>query len=173
MELQGKVIFISEPRSGVSKSTGNPWMMQDYVIETHEQYPKRMMFNVFGEDKIKLFNIQMGEEINVFFDINAREYNGKYYNDIRAWRVDRVDPNNPMPQQPAAPAYPQQPGMQQPFPPQQPAAPAYPQQQAMQQPFPPQQQAAPAYPQQPQAGAPATAPATDFSQQGDDENLPF
>lgn len=172
MELQGKVIIMTERRTGVSKTTGNPWAAQDFVIETHEQYPKRMMFTVFGEDKLNLFNIQMGEEINVYFDINAREYNGKYYNDIRAWRVDRVDPNNPMPQQTAAPAYPQQPGMQQ-FPPQQTAAPAYPQQQAMQQPFPPQQQAAPAYPQQPQAGAPAAAPATDFSQQGDDENLPF
>ena len=73
MELQGKVIVVCEPRSGVSKSTGNAWMTQDYVIETHEQFPKRMMFNVFGEDKIKQFNIQMGEEINVFFDINARK----------------------------------------------------------------------------------------------------
>ena len=73
MELQGRVIYISEPRSGISKSTGNPWMTQDYVIETHEQFPKRMMFNVFGEDKIKQYNIQLGDEINVFFDINARE----------------------------------------------------------------------------------------------------
>ena len=54
------------------------------------------MFNVFGEDKIKLFNIQMGDEINVFFDINCREYQGKYYNDIRAWKVDKVDPNQPV-----------------------------------------------------------------------------
>ena len=102
MELQGKVIVIGEPRSGVSKNTGNPWMTQDYVIETHEQFPKRMMFNVFGEDKIKQFNIQMGEEINVFFDINCREYQGKYYNDIRAWRVDRVQPGQPVPNDPNA-----------------------------------------------------------------------
>ena len=95
MELQGRVIYISEPRTGISKSTGNPWMTQDYVIETHEQFPKRMMFNVFGEEKIKQFNIQLGEELNVFFDINAKEFNGKYFNDIRAWRVDRVDPNQP------------------------------------------------------------------------------
>ncbi len=95
MELQGRVIYISEPRSGISKSTGNPWMTQDYVIETHEQFPKRMMFNVFGEEKIKMFNIQMGDEVNVFFDINCREYQGKYYNDIRAWKVEKVDPNQP------------------------------------------------------------------------------
>ena len=102
MELQGRVIYISEPRTGISKSTGNPWMTQDYVIETHEQFPKRMMFNVFGEEKIKQFNIQLGEELNVFFDINAKEFNGKYFNDIRAWRVDRVDPNQPAGSVPAA-----------------------------------------------------------------------
>ena len=81
-----------EARSGLAKSTGNPWMTQDYVIETHEDYPRRMVFNVFGEEKIKQLNIQLGEEINVFFDINAREYQGRWYNDIRAWRVDRVTP---------------------------------------------------------------------------------
>lgn len=104
-------------------------MTQDYVIETHEQFPKRMMFNVFGEDKIKQFNIQMGEEINVFFDINAREYQGKYYNDIRAWRVDRVQPGQPVPNDPNAPVaqpapqQPQAPVQQQPAAPQPPIAP--------------------------------------------------
>jgi hypothetical protein len=92
MELAGKVIAILDARSGVAKSNGNPWMSQDYVIETHEQYPRRMCFNVFGEDKIRQFNIQLNEEINVFFDINAREYQGRWYNDIRAWRIDRVTP---------------------------------------------------------------------------------
>lgn len=90
MELAGKVIAILEARSGVSKATGNPWKMQDYVIETNEQYPRRMVFNVFGEDKINQFNIQMGEEINVFFDVNAREYQGRWYNDLRAWKIERI-----------------------------------------------------------------------------------
>lgn len=92
MELAGRVIAVLEARSGLAKTTGNPWMIQDYVIETHEQFPRRMVFNVFGEEKIKQLNIQLGEEINVFFDINAREYQGRWYNDIRAWRVDRVTP---------------------------------------------------------------------------------
>ena len=63
--------------------------MQEYVLETHEQYPKKLCFNVFGADKIAQFNIQAGEEMTVSFDINAREYNGRWYNDIRAWRVER------------------------------------------------------------------------------------
>lgn len=90
MELAGKVIAILEPRSGVSRTSGNPWKMQDFVIETLESYPRRMIFNVFGEDKLNQFNIQMGEVINVSFDINAREYQGRWYNDVRAWKVDRI-----------------------------------------------------------------------------------
>lgn len=72
MELSGKVIAVLEPRGGVSK-TGNPWKVQEYVIETHDQYPRRMCFDVFGEDKINQFNIQLGEELNVSFDVDARE----------------------------------------------------------------------------------------------------
>ncbi len=91
MELAGRVIAVLEPRSGVSK-TGNPWKVQEYVIETHDQYPRRMCFDVFGEDKINQFNIQIGEELNVFFDIDAREWQGRWFNSIRAWRIDRVSP---------------------------------------------------------------------------------
>ena len=64
MELAGKVIAVLEPRGGVSKS-GNQWKVQEYVIETHDQYPRRMCFDVFGEDKIQQFNIQVGE-LNIF-----------------------------------------------------------------------------------------------------------
>ena len=89
MEITGKIIAVLPARSGVSARTGNPWMTQEYVIETHDQYPKKCLFNVFGEDKIKTFNIQVGDEMTVSFDIDAREYNGRYYNDIRAWAINR------------------------------------------------------------------------------------
>ena len=97
MELAGKVIAILQPRDGVSKNTGNKWMVQSYVIETHDQYPKRMVFEVFGEDKIKQFNIQIGEEINVSFDIDARQWQDKWFNQIRAWKIDRVEALGPLP----------------------------------------------------------------------------
>jgi hypothetical protein len=89
MELTGKVIAVMEPRSGVSTRTGNSWMTQEYVIEIPGQYPKKCLFNIFGEDRIKQFNIQMGEEITISFDIDAREYNGRWYNDVRAYNVQR------------------------------------------------------------------------------------
>ena len=90
MELAGKVIAVLEPRGGVSKN-GNEWKVQEYVIETHDQYPRRMCFDVFGADKIQQFNIQVGEELNVFFDIDALEWQGRWFNSIRAWKVERVN----------------------------------------------------------------------------------
>ena len=90
MELTGKIIAVLNAKQGKSQSSGKEWMTQDYVVETHDQYPRRMVFNVFGEDKIKQFAINPGDEVTVSFDINAREYQGRWYNDIRAWKVDHV-----------------------------------------------------------------------------------
>lgn len=95
MELTGKVIAVLEPRGGVSK-TGNEWKAQEYVIETHDQYPRKMCFDVFGADKIAQFNIQAGEELTVSFDIDAREWNGRWFNSIRAWKVERVGAQAPV-----------------------------------------------------------------------------
>lgn len=89
MELAGKVIAVLEARQGTSK-TGNEWKVQEYVIETHDQYPKKMCFDVFGAEKIEQFDIKIGEEINVYFDIDAREWNGRWFNSLRAWKIDRV-----------------------------------------------------------------------------------
>lgn len=130
MDLTGKVIAIMEARSGVSARTGNPWMTQEYVIEVPGTYPRRMVFNIFGEDKIKQFNIQAGEEITVQFDIDAREYNGRWFNDIRAWNILRGPVAQTVPQATAAA----------PFPPAQPAAGDAPQ--AATAPFPPAQEPA-------------------------------
>ena len=93
MEIEGKIIAVIPAREGVSARTGTAWKTQDYVIETHEQYPRRCCFNVFGADKIQLFNIQVGEELRVSFDIDAHEYQGRWFNSIRAWKVERIDPN--------------------------------------------------------------------------------
>lgn len=91
MELQGKVIAALEARSGVSAR--GEWKAQDFVIETHDAYPKKMVFSVFGADRLQRFNIQVGQEINVSFDIDAHEYNGRWFNSIRAFDVRPVDPN--------------------------------------------------------------------------------
>ena len=94
MELIGKAIAALPVKSGVSQRTGEQWQSREYVIETQEQYQKRICFEVFGADKLKEFNIRNNDLIKVHFDITAREYNGKWYNSIRAWKVEHVNPQN-------------------------------------------------------------------------------
>ena len=89
MEFTGKIIAVLQQRGGVSK-TGNEWKSQEYVIEDNGQYPRKMCFDVFGADKIEQFNIQEGEELTVSFDIDARQWKDRWFNSIRAWKVERV-----------------------------------------------------------------------------------
>ena len=117
MELQGKVIAVLPARSGVSAR--GEWKSQSFVIETHDSFPRKMVFDVFGEERLTRFNIQLGQEVNVSFDIDAHEYNGRWFNNIRAFDVRLVDPNtvSAAPAAQAAPSAPQQPANA-PFPPQ-------------------------------------------------------
>jgi hypothetical protein len=91
MDLQGKVIIALDPKTG--QSARGEWKVQEYVIETHEAYPHKMVFSVFGEDRIQRFNIHEGQEVMVSFDIDAHEYNGRWFNSIRAFDVRLVDPS--------------------------------------------------------------------------------
>ena len=125
MEITRKIIAVLPPKQGVSQSTGNAWMCQDYVLETQEMYPKKVCFNVFGAEKIQEMNIQLGEMLTVSLEINANEYQGKWYNQVKGWKVVRV----PVQGQQQAQVPPQ--GCQVVYPDRQPAqAPAQPQGQA-------------------------------------------
>ena len=148
-EIYGKIIAVLPQKSGTSAS-GKDWCIQSYVIEeTGGQYPKKLCFDVFGADKIAQFNIQQGEMINVQFDIDARERDGRWWNSIKAWNVQRTQTATPQ----AAPgAYCQQP-MQQPQP---------------QAPFPPQQPTA-----QQVSAVPNAQPAPTAPPSGNADNLPF
>lgn len=130
MDLTGRIIAVLPAQSGVSQRTGNAWMSQDYVIEVPGQYPRKCLFRIFGEDRIKQFNIQMNEDVTVQFDIDAHEFNGRWFNDIRAYNIVRgqVPPVAGAPMADAAPfppqaATPQAAAATSPFPPaQEPAA---------------------------------------------------
>lgn len=89
MELTGKIIAEFNERGGVSSRTGNEWKAKSYVIEVPGDYPRKCVFDVFGVDRLQAFNIQVGETLTVYFDIDAHEYNGRWFNDIRAFRIDR------------------------------------------------------------------------------------
>lgn len=90
MEIQGKVTNILPMRSGVSAR--GEWKSQEFVITTEEQYPKMVCFQVFGEDKINSFALQIGEVVKVSFDISAHEYQGRFFNSINAWKVEKLMP---------------------------------------------------------------------------------
>lgn len=93
MEIQGKIIQELGLREGVSSVTGKPWKMAGYVIETQEAYPKRMAFDVSdGESgRIERLGIRTGLVMKVYFDIDAREKDGRWYNTIRAFDARRVE----------------------------------------------------------------------------------
>ena len=93
MEIQGKIIVVLPTRSGTS-ARGTQWFSQTSVIETQEQYPKKLAFDVIN-DKIEQLNIQLGEILTVQFDINAREYNGRWFNSVNAWNVIRQAQQSP------------------------------------------------------------------------------
>lgn len=135
MDLQGKIIAVLPAKSGVSQRNGNQWMSQEYVLGVPGQYPKKCVFTVFGQDRIGQFNIQMGEDLTIQIDIDAHEYNGRWFNELRAYNVIRgqqVQQAAPQYQPAPQPQY-QQPAQQYqgqpaPFPPQQPAPAPQPQQ---------------------------------------------
>jgi hypothetical protein len=86
MELSGKVIQILPKQTGEGKN--GTWEKQEYVIETQGQYPKKVCFSIWGA-KISTHNIQMGEFINIGLDLESREYNQRWYTEVRAWKVER------------------------------------------------------------------------------------
>ena len=94
MDVKGKIIAVQQLMTGEGRN--GMWKKQEYVIEydQNSQYPRRMMFNLWGE-KIDQHHIREGQLIKVSFDIDCREYNGRWYNDIRAWKVEADDGSMP------------------------------------------------------------------------------
>ena len=90
MEVVGKIIQVLPAQEGVGRN-GNPWKVQPYVLETLDQYPRKVHFEVFGEDRIKQNPCELDQLVTVSFDIESREFNGRWYTSIRAWRIQQGD----------------------------------------------------------------------------------
>ena len=86
MEIKGKIIEILPEKSG--QSANGEWRKQEYILETDSNYPKKICFMAWG-DKIGEFNLQQGENVEVSVDLESREYNGRWYTDVKAWKVSR------------------------------------------------------------------------------------
>ena len=91
MEITGKVVSILEPQRFTSKKDGSEIMKNFFVLETQGQYPKKIAFSVLGEDKFKTMGLVVGGVYNVSFDIESREWQGKWFSDVSAWRAMRTD----------------------------------------------------------------------------------
>ena len=87
MILEGKVIRIIDVKKGVSKTSGKEWMLSSYLIDTttNEQYPRQVVVEVFGEDRIKELSIIPDEQVKLNVEAESREFNGKWYTSVRAW----------------------------------------------------------------------------------------
>ena len=89
MEITGKIIALSEVKEGVSKKTGNKYMLLEFVVETQEQYPRRAQFTLFGEEKIKQYALACGDNVTVDFSVNATESKGRWYNSLNVATVQK------------------------------------------------------------------------------------
>jgi hypothetical protein len=86
MEIIGKLTEILDEQTGEGKN--GPWRKGGFVIETEGQYPKKVCFDVWGDKIDDLKNLTVGSGVNVGFDIESREYNGKWFTNAKAWRFD-------------------------------------------------------------------------------------
>lgn len=89
MELIGKIVQLLPEKSG--ESAKGPWRKQEYILETEDQYPKKVCFMAWSE-KIDEFAIKEGESLTVSINLESREYNDRWYTDVKAWRVSRSIP---------------------------------------------------------------------------------
>ncbi len=84
MDISGKILQLLPAQTGSGKN--GQWKKQEFILETGDTYPKKVCIAVWG-DKIDLASFKMGDAIDVSFDVESREYNGKWYTDVKAWKV--------------------------------------------------------------------------------------
>jgi hypothetical protein len=90
MDVKGRIVNILEIESGTSKA-GKEWKKQGFVMDTGDQYNPNVCFSLFGDDKIAMLSsYSVGEEVSVSFNLSSREYNGKWYHNVDAWKIEKM-----------------------------------------------------------------------------------
>lgn len=97
MEVKGKIILLLPLQTGQGKN--GTWKKQDFVLETQAQYPKKVCVSLWG-DKIDQFQLKVGDVVTASIEVESREYNSRWYTDVRAWKISQGDevPPPPVPQ---------------------------------------------------------------------------
>ena len=112
MEIQGKVVRLGNLTEGTSPR--GAWRKQELIIETIEQFPKQVCLVCWGDRVAEAQNFTIGQTIKAQISIESREFNGKWYTDVRPFRFDLDMPQQAQPMQAAQQPMMQQPMMQQP-----------------------------------------------------------
>lgn len=89
MEVKGKIIVALPEVSGTSQ-TGKAWKKREYVLETQDSFPRKIHFDFFGE-RADQYPLNLGDDIVLSFDIESREYNGRWYTSIRGWKAEKAN----------------------------------------------------------------------------------
>lgn len=84
MDISGKIIQFLQIQSGQGKN--GTWKKQEFILETGDNYPKKICIAVWG-DKIDMGSFKTGDLVDVSFDVESREYNGRWYTDVKAWKM--------------------------------------------------------------------------------------
>ena len=95
MEIKGKVMQVLPMRTGTSQR-GTMWKVQEYVLETYDQFPRKVKFDFFGE-RVDQYPLQPGDDVLVSFDLESRSFVGRdgverWSTDVRAWKAEKLDP---------------------------------------------------------------------------------
>lgn len=90
-KIVGKVIAIPGIQIGVSKVSGKEWKLKTFVVETIEQYPRKVAIEIFGEDRIKNYPVELDQTVTASVDIESREANGRWFTSVKAWKVEQGD----------------------------------------------------------------------------------
>ena len=99
LSVKGKVEQLLKPESGVSRA-GKEWKKQEFILETDEQFPKKVCFTLFG-DKVDLASgLSQGQEVEVSFNLDSREYNGRWFTNANAWKIENVSDQGNVPEPP-------------------------------------------------------------------------
>lgn len=84
MDISGKIVQFLPVQTGQGKN--GTWKKQEFILETGDTYPKKICIAVWG-DKIDMSSFKTGDMVDVSFDVESREYNGRWYTDVKAWKI--------------------------------------------------------------------------------------
>ncbi|HDP74570.1 MAG TPA: DUF3127 domain-containing protein [Bacteroidales bacterium] len=103
MEIQGKLIKKLDLLTGQGKN--GTWIKQEFIIETQEQFPRKVCISLWGDKVRGLEAIPVGNQLKASINIESREYNGRWYTDVRAWRIESMSKSATPDQAPELPPF--------------------------------------------------------------------